>query len=67
VLQGIVDRPNSKLGNAWREALIAESPMTKNEARELIAQHPETADLLERRLTELPRDALDDLLRALSG
>jgi hypothetical protein len=67
ILRGIAERPNSKLGNAWREALIAESPMTKNEARELIAQHPETADLLERRLTELPRDALDYLLRALSG
>src|SRR6185436_20137224 len=24
VLQGIVDRPNSKLSNAWREAIIAE-------------------------------------------
>jgi hypothetical protein len=67
VLQGIIDRPNSKLGNAWREAIIAQTPMTKNEARALIAQHRETADLLERRLTELPRDALDDLLRALSG
>jgi hypothetical protein len=66
VLQGIVDRPNSKLGNAWREAIIAETPMTKNEARALIAQHSATADLLERRLIELPRDALDDLLRALS-
>jgi hypothetical protein len=67
VLQGIIDRSNSKLGNAWREAIIAETPMTKNEARALIAQHPETADLLERRLTELPRDALRDLLDALSG
>jgi hypothetical protein len=67
VLQGIVDRPNSKLANAWREAIIAETPMTKNEARALIAEHAETADLLERRLIELPRDALDDLLRALSG
>ena len=41
--------------------------MTKNEARALIAEHAATRDLLERRLIELPRDALDDLLRALSG
>jgi hypothetical protein len=67
VLQGIADRPNAKLGNAWREALIAVEPMTKNEARARIAAHAETADLLERRLIELPRDALDDLLRALSA
>jgi len=67
VLQGIAARPGSKLANAWREALIAVEPMTKNEARARIAGHPETADLLERRLIELPRDALEDLLRALPG
>jgi hypothetical protein len=67
LLRQIADRPNSKLGNAWREAIIALEPMTKNEARARIAEHPETADLLERRLIELPRDALDDLLRALSA
>ena len=67
LLRHIADRPNSKLANAWREAIIALEPMTKNEARARIAAHPETADLLERRLVELPRDALDDLLRALSA
>jgi hypothetical protein len=65
VLRGIVDRPNAKLGNAWREALIAVEPMTKNEARARIAAHQDTRDLLDLRLVELPRDALDDLLRAI--
>ena len=67
LLRAIADRSKSKLGNAWREALIARSPMTKNEARAAIAEHEATRDLLERRLTELPRDALEDLLAALSG
>ena len=40
--------------------------MTKNEARAAIAEHEATRDLLERRLTELPRDALEDLLAAVS-
>jgi hypothetical protein len=66
LLRAIADRSKSKLGNAWREALIARSPMTKNEARAAIAEHEATRDLLERRLTELPRDALEDLLAALS-
>ena len=41
--------------------------MTKNEARARIDEHAATRDLLERRLIELPRDGLEDLLRALSG
>jgi N4-bis(aminopropyl)spermidine synthase len=66
LLRAIADRSKSKLGNAWREAIIARTPMTKNEARAAIAEHEATRDLLERRLTELPRDALEDLLAALS-
>ena len=66
LLRAIADRSKSKLGNAWREAIIARTPMTKNEARAAIAAHVATRDLLERRLTELPRDALEDLLAALS-
>ncbi len=67
LLRGIADRPHAKLANAWREALIAREPMTKNEARARIDAHEATRDLLERRLIELPRDGLEDLLRALSG
>ena len=67
LLRAIADRSKSKLGNAWREALIARSPMTKNEARAAIAEHEATRDLLERRLTELPRDALEDLLARTLG
>jgi hypothetical protein len=66
ILRAIADRSKSKLGNAWREAIIARTPMSKNEARAAIASHEATRDLLERRLTELPRDALEDLLAALS-
>jgi hypothetical protein len=66
LLRAIADRSRSKLGNAWREAIIARTPMTKNEARALIAGHAATRDLLDRRLVELPRDALEDLLVALS-
>lgn len=66
LLRGIADRQRSKLGNAWREAIIAATPMTKNEARALVAGHERTRDLLERRLIELPRDGLEDLLDALS-
>ena len=44
----------------------ARSPMTKNEARAAIAEHEATRDLLQRRLTELPRDALEDLFAAVS-
>ena len=39
LLRAIADRSKSKLGNAWREALIARTPMTKNEARAAIAEH----------------------------
>ncbi|MDA0180633.1 bis-aminopropyl spermidine synthase family protein [Solirubrobacter phytolaccae] len=67
LLRAIADRSKSKLGNAWREAVIAATPMTKNEARALVAGHARTSDLLERRLIELPRDGLEDLLAALAG
>lgn len=66
LLRAIADRQRSKLGNAWREAIIAAQPMTKNEARAIVAANEATRDLLERRLTELPRDGLEDLLAALS-
>lgn len=66
LLRAIADRSKSKLANAWREAIIAATPMTKNEARALVAAHASTSDLLERRLIELPRDGLEDLLAALA-
>ncbi|MBE2317520.1 bis-aminopropyl spermidine synthase family protein [Solirubrobacter sp. CPCC 204708] len=66
LLRAIADRSRSKLANAWREAIIARTPMTKNEARALVAEHASVADVLERRLPELPRDALEDLLVALA-
>lgn len=64
----LLDRPHGKIGNLWREALIAGAaatgtgPLTKNDARAAVraaASHPEWLD---EQLIDLPRHRLAALL-----
>ncbi|WP_263249317.1 bis-aminopropyl spermidine synthase family protein [Saccharopolyspora rosea] len=62
----LLERAHGKVGNVWREALIAESGdrLTKRQARarvDELAPHPDDLDL---RLIDLPRHRIADLLRA---
>jgi hypothetical protein len=68
----LLRRAHGKLGNAWREALLATArarglPLTKNQARDVVAAHgrPEWLGIP---VLELPRhqlvDALADVLRS---
>jgi hypothetical protein len=57
-----LDRVHGKLGNALREAMIAESggTLTKREARELVAAKiPGEADV---RLIDLPRHRIEAIV-----
>lgn len=65
-MRGVLRRAHGKLGNTWREALIAESggTLTRRDAAQRVRQlAPNTADL-ELRLIDLPRHRIKALLRA---
>jgi hypothetical protein len=64
----LLARAHGKLGNAWREALLATAradgvPLTKNQARDVVAAHGDPA-LLGTPVLELPRHRLADALAA---
>jgi len=64
--RAVLSRAHGKIGNTWREALVAASGggLTKNAARELVAAHaPDPADLA-LRLVDLPRHRVAALLAA---
>jgi N4-bis(aminopropyl)spermidine synthase len=69
LLRYLADRPRAKLGNAWREGLIAwrqkrgAPRLTKNQARELIAVSGFPAVHLQGHLSELPEHALQSVIR----
>jgi hypothetical protein len=67
LLRFLAARPRTKLGNAWREGLIAleGGALTKNAARERIAGAGAPPALLDARLLELPLHALGELVGAL--
>ncbi|MEB3368199.1 bis-aminopropyl spermidine synthase family protein [Saccharopolyspora mangrovi] len=62
----LLERVHGKLGNVWREALIAQSEdLTKRQAREEVAElapHPRDLEL---RLIDLPRHRIADVVRAM--
>ncbi|MEV0085146.1 bis-aminopropyl spermidine synthase family protein [Saccharopolyspora sp. NPDC050642] len=66
VAHHLLTRAHGKVGNVWREALIArsEADLTKREARERVAALAPNAADLELRLIDLPRHRIADLLRA---
>jgi hypothetical protein len=70
VLRHIVLHPGAKVANAWRDALLAVAreaghPMTKNEARAVIAAASPSPALRRLRIWELPAAALRDLSGAI--
>jgi hypothetical protein len=60
----VLERAHGKAGNAWREGLIrtAGAPMTKNEARAVIASRVRRLELLDASPMSLPRHQLAELL-----
>src|SRR6185369_9356864 len=64
----VLERAHGKVGNAWREGLIrtAGSPMTKNEARAVIASRVRRPELLDASPMSLPRHQLAELLEDMS-
>lgn len=68
----LLDRAHGKPANVWREALVEASggTLTKNQARQLVAEHARRAGLREHelagRLIDLPRHRLAVLLEAAS-
>jgi N4-bis(aminopropyl)spermidine synthase len=68
VAADLLRRAHGKVGNVWREALIrrdagqAGRPLTKNEARSLIAAAVTRQAWLDARLIDLPRHAITSLL-----
>jgi N4-bis(aminopropyl)spermidine synthase len=65
----VLDRPHAKLANACREALIqaAAGPLSKNEARALVASHVTSAGVdTDLSLVELPRAQVVTVLEALA-
>jgi branched-chain polyamine synthase A-like protein len=68
VAQRLLRRAHGKVGNVWREALVAASrgqrsmPLTKREARAVVQASPVPPEVLETRLIELPRHQLPTLL-----
>lgn len=64
----LLDRAHGKVANVWREGLIRRSgdrlagPLTKNEARALIARTVSHPRWLDARLVDLPRHAVRTLL-----
>ncbi|WP_342742587.1 bis-aminopropyl spermidine synthase family protein [Saccharopolyspora flava] len=62
----VLQRAHGKLGNVWREALIAASgELTKRQAREKVAELAPHSRDLELRLIDLPRHRIADVLRAM--
>jgi hypothetical protein len=70
VLRHVLLHPGAKVANAWRDALLAVArdsgrPMTKNEARAVVAAASPSAALRRLRIWELPAAALRDLSGAI--
>jgi N4-bis(aminopropyl)spermidine synthase len=66
----LVTHPVAKLGNAWRDALLAvarrrELPLTRNQARAAVEASGQPATVLDIRLAELPRHRLQELVAAI--
>jgi hypothetical protein len=67
----LAGHPQSRVGNAWRDALVALAAargetMTKNEARMLIRSAGPPEPALQLRLGELPQETLDALVTAVA-
>ncbi len=68
VAHDLLCRAHGKIGNVWREALIRRAaeqlgkPLTKNEARSVIAEVVTRQSWLDARLIDLPRYAIRTLL-----
>lgn len=60
----LVLHPGAKVGNAWREALVAQAGLTKNEARARISATGVDPSLLGLRTWELPLSGLAELVAA---
>jgi hypothetical protein len=63
----LLDRAHGKLGNTWREALIATSGGTKRTAAEHVRARAPRSDDLDLRLIDLPRHRIEAVLRAATG
>ncbi|GAA0516618.1 methyltransferase [Saccharopolyspora subtropica] len=61
----LLRRAHGKVGNIWREALIAhtEATLTKREARDRVAELARDGDDLDLRLIDLPRHRIADIVR----
>ena len=62
----VLERAHGKIGNAWREGLIRSAgaaPLTKNEARAVVASTVRRPELLDASPMSLPRHQLAELLR----
>jgi hypothetical protein len=68
MVRAVIERAHGKVGNTWREALIRASggAMTKNQARERIAETGVPPDLLTEPLISLPRHRIAAVLRAVA-
>jgi predicted methyltransferase len=66
----VLERAHGKVANSWREGLIRaagpDAPMTKNEARAVIAARARRPELLDAAPMSLPRHQLADLLDSLT-
>ncbi len=72
VVRGILDRAHGKVRNTWRESMIraagtTDRVLTKNEARELIEASGVAQEVLASQLLALPRDAIESLIRQITG
>ena len=71
VVRGILDRAHGKVQNTWRESVIraagtTDKALTKNEARELIEASGVAQEVLASQLLDLPRDAIESLIRLIT-
>jgi len=60
LVRGLLDRAHGRIGNVWREGLVAAgrragTPLTKNEARAAVRAATARPELLDAALVELPR------------
>jgi hypothetical protein len=69
IIRGLLDRAHGRIGNLWRESLIAArgAPLTKNEARAAVRTATARPELLASALVELPRHQLAALLAEVSA
>jgi len=67
LVRGVLDRAHGRIGNVWREGLIAAArragaPLTKNDARRAVRAAASRPDVLDAAAIELPRRQLAELL-----